>query len=313
MCGMAAAAPALSSCGFLNGSSNAEASRAEQGSITVGTMPIVGAAPLSRAVSEGYFARSGLDVRTSKIRSGAVAVPSLVNGDMHVTFGNYVSFIAAKAQGIDVSIIAEGSRAAEGNFAVAVLPDSSFREPSDLRGTTIGVNARNNIATLTTSSVLLSHGITPEDVNYVEIGFPEMALALERGQVDAAFLPEPFLTDAKVSLGVQTLLDPCSGATEGLPIDGYAVMSEFARTNPNTVRSFQQGLLPAQRDCQDRTLLQPQLVTSAKVSNDIAALVSQSVYPTSLNTVGLQRVADLMVQFGVLRQPVDVASMVITT
>src|SRR5689334_5646324 len=190
--------PVLTACSALGGSSEAAAPEGapagdvEKPALNVGVLPIVGAAPTTLGVRDGLFQQAGLTVTPQRIQSGALSMPALVNGEFDILFTNYVSAIAAKSQGIDVVIIAEASRALPDNFGIVAMPTSPLDGPAALVGQTIGVNALNNIATLTTSSVLGVNGVTPQQVNFVEVPFPEMATALEAGRVQAAFLPEPF-------------------------------------------------------------------------------------------------------------------------
>jgi NitT/TauT family transport system substrate-binding protein len=305
--------PVLAGCSALGGGSAAPPAAGdgpESAELKVGVLPIVGAAPLTLGVKEGLFGGAGLTVTPQRIQSGALSLPGLIAGDFQVLFTNYVSAIAAVAQNIDVVIIAEASRAQPDNFGVVVKADSALDQPAALVGKTIGVNALNNIATLTTSSVLGVNGVTPEQVTFVEIPFPEMATALDAGRVDAAFLPEPFLTSAKRSLGVKTVFDPTSGPTADLPIDGYVVTRQFADENANTVKAFREALVEAQRRCADRAVLEPVLVEATGIPPENAALISASAYPTTINATSIQRVADLMLQFGAIKAPVDVSKMV---
>jgi NitT/TauT family transport system substrate-binding protein len=312
-----AAPSAVTGCSALGGSSaapegdSAPAGNLEKPTLNVGVLPIVGAAPVTLGVRDGLFQQAGLTVTPQRIQSGALSMPALVNGEFDILFTNYVSAIAAKSQGIDVVIIAEASRAQPDNFGVVAMPTSPLDGPAALVGQTIGVNAQNNIATLTTSSVLGVNGVTPQQVTFVEVPFPEMATALEAGRVQAAFLPEPFLTRAKRSLGVKTLFDPTSGPTADLPIDGYVVTREFAESNPNTIKAFRAQLLEAQTRSSDRVVLEPLLIEATGVEPEIAPLISASAYPTTTNPTSIQRVADLMLQFGALQQPVDVTQMVV--
>jgi NitT/TauT family transport system substrate-binding protein len=268
---------------------------------------------LTLAVAQGLFAEAGLTVTTEPIQSGAVALPALVAGDLDMIFGNHVSTIAARAQNLDVVIIAEASRARPDNFSVVVLPGSPVQAPADLAGRTVGINALNNIGTLTTSAVLDTHGVAPDELTYVEIPFPDMANALANGRVDAAFLPEPFLSEARRTLSVRSVLDPASGPTADLPIDGYVATRAFAEQNAGTVREFRTALVEAQRRCADRAVLEPLLVSSARVNPETAARISASAYPTSTDAAQIQRVADLMLRFGAISAPVDVSTMVIST
>jgi NitT/TauT family transport system substrate-binding protein len=280
--------------------------------LRVGVLPIVGAAPLTLAVEQGLFTAGGLSVTTEPVQSGAVALPALVAGDLDVLFSNHVSTIAARSQNLDVRIIAEASRARPDNFAVVTLPDSPVQRPADLAGRTLGVNALNNVAHLTVSAVLGPEGVTPEQLTFVEIPFPDMANALANSRVDTAFLPEPFLSEARRTLAVRTILDPCSGPTADLPIDGYVVTSGFAEQNPDAVRQFRDALVEAQRRCADRAVLEPLLVSSARLAPETAARISASAYPTTTDPAQIQRVADLMLQFGALAGPMDVDQLVVT-
>jgi NitT/TauT family transport system substrate-binding protein len=297
--------PLLASCAREAADSGATALR-------VGVLPIVGAAPLTLAATQGLFSAGGLTVTSEPVQSGAVALPALVAGDLDVLFSNHVSTIAARSQNLDVRIIAEASRARPDNFAVVTLPDSPVQRPADLAGRTLGVNALNNIAHLTVSAVLGVEGITAGQLSFVEIPFPDMTNALANGRVDAAFLPEPFLSEARRTLAVRTILDPCSGPTAGLPIDGYVVTSAFAEQNPDTVRAFRDALVEAQRRCADRAVLEPLLVSSARIAPETATRISASTYPTTTEPAQIQRVADLMLQFGALTAPVDVDQLVVT-
>jgi NitT/TauT family transport system substrate-binding protein len=306
--GLLSAAPLLGACG---GDSSDGGGAAGPTEVRVGVLPIVGAAPLTLAAEQGLFAAGGLAVRPERVQSGAVALPALVAGDLDVLFGNHVSTIAARSQNLDVVIIAEASRARPDNFSVVTLPDSAIQQPTDLAGRTIGVNALNNIGGLTVSAVADAEGVPPDRLTFVEIPFPDMANALANGRVEAAFLPEPFLSEARRTLAVRTILDPCSGPTDGLPIDGYVVTSRFAEEHPDTVRAFREALVEAQRRCADRAVLEPLLVSSAGIKPETATRISASAYPTTTDAAQIQRVADLMVRFGALPQPVDVNELVL--
>jgi NitT/TauT family transport system substrate-binding protein len=90
-----------------------------------------------------------------------------------------------------------------------------------LRGKTIGVNALANVATLIVSSVLTDNGVPPSSVAFVAIPFPQMGEALAGRRIDAAWLVEPFLTEAEIKHGAQAIADGDQGATANFPISGY--------------------------------------------------------------------------------------------
>jgi hypothetical protein len=66
----------------------------------------------------------------------------------------------------------------------------------------------------------------------------QMAQALSSGEVDAAVPPEPFASQAELSLGTELLADLDSGATTSFPVRGCAVTREWAQANPLTLAEF---------------------------------------------------------------------------
>jgi NitT/TauT family transport system substrate-binding protein len=77
---------------------------------------------------------------------------------------------------------------------VLVPAGSPIRSVAQLKGKSIGVNVLDNIGTLLASSVLAGTGMTRSEVHFVPIPFPLMSAALKAHRVDAAWLPEPFIT-----------------------------------------------------------------------------------------------------------------------
>jgi len=60
------------------------------------------------------------------------------------------------------------------NQALYTLPGSPIATLGDLKGRRIGVNALSNIGTLLISSVLEEHGLSVNDVHFVQVPFPAM-------------------------------------------------------------------------------------------------------------------------------------------
>jgi hypothetical protein len=56
-----------------------------------------------------------------------------------------------------------------------------------------------------------------------------MAAALRNGEVDAAWMVEPFITHAEKELGARILADGTRGATLDFPVSGYASSGIFAQ------------------------------------------------------------------------------------
>jgi NitT/TauT family transport system substrate-binding protein len=296
----------LAACG---GDEQASSNGLEQSEITVGTILIGDTAPLQIAISQGLFKAEGLDVKTSVINGGAEAVPKLKSGQLDISVGNYVSFISAHAQGtFKPKVVAECSLSAPGTHTLLVAEDSPIRTIADLRGKKIGVNTKRNVSTLLVRSAAQGAGLQlDEDKNFVEVPPPNMEAALKSGSVDAVQAIEPFGTQIQKKLGARLVADMSTGTTADFPLAGWVATEEFAARNPKTVAAFQRAIVKAQGIAADRKVVQDVLPKYARgIDADVAATMKLTKFPTSLDTARLQRVADVMQRFGLLRQRVDV-------
>src|SRR6266498_3982971 len=232
---------AACSSGSGNGSSSSSGGP-ETSTITLGSLPVVDAAPAYIADKAGYFKQEGLTVKFQQAQGGAALIPSLVSGDIQIAFSNWVSLFLAKSQGIDLTLIADGDKARPGFSGVFVMPNSPIKTPADLAGKKIAVNTLNNVGGLVISAVLQSQGVDPKSIKFVEVGFPDMGATLQRGDVDAVWVVEPFTTAVKATLNARAIIDPFSGPTAALPVGGYAVTKQFADKNPKTVAALFRAL-----------------------------------------------------------------------
>ncbi|MFD5824171.1 ABC transporter substrate-binding protein [Lentzea sp. NPDC060358] len=288
----------------------------EKARIKVGVLPVVDVAPLHIAIKNGYFRNEGLEVETVTVQGGAAAIPSLIKGGLDITFGNWVSFIAAQSDGTakdvgGLKLISDAYQAKPGMFLILVKGNGPIRTMQDLVGKTIAINTLNNISELTTKAVLEANNIDPKRVTLKAMPMPDMEAAIERNVVDAGFMSEPFITKAQRNSGQLAIIDAASGPTDGIPIAGYGTTAKFAQESPNTVAAFQRAMAKGQRDASDRATVQALLPDYAGVDRDTAKLVHLGQFPISLDPTRLQRVATLMKTYGLLGADLDVEPMLV--
>lgn len=278
--------------------------------IKVGMMPIIDTAPFYIAKKRGFFKEAGLDIKTVTIQGGAEAVPKLQQGALDISFGNYVSVVLAQSKGLKMHIAAEGYNAKDGVHVIMAMPDSGIRTVKDLEGKTIAVNTKHNVSTLLTKSTLKVHGVDPKSVKFVEVPFPEMLNVLKSGEVDAAYPVEPFISAMKKKLGAHLVVDVAQGPTKNWPIAGYFSTKEFYEKYPKTVQAFADAMQRAQKIAHDQKAVEKIVPTYTKIDPETMAVVSIGEYPTTVDASRIQRVADLMLKFGLLDEPVDVSKMI---
>jgi NitT/TauT family transport system substrate-binding protein len=285
----------------------------EQAEITVGTLPIVDVAPIHIAIDEGLFAAEGLTVTVEVTQGGAAAIPALVGGDLDIAYGAWPSFLIANAEGLELRAVADGTAARPGFTELLAMPGSDLEgNPAGLAGTRIAVNTLGNLGELAVRSALVEAGLESDAAELVEIPFPDMGAALERGDVDVIWASEPVATLARETLGAVVVIDSYVGAMEGFPVAGYQASADFVEANPRTVAAFQRAMAAAV----ERIAADPDLVPSiapsyTNLEPDLAGQVALPDFRARLDTANLQRVHDFLVEFGLLDSPIDVEALVV--
>ena len=286
----------------------------ETSTIQLGLLPLADVAPVYIGIEEGYFEDEGLTIEIVPVQGGAAAIPALVNGELDITFGNYVSFFLASDSGIDLRIIADQNHATPGFSSIMTLPDSGISAPADLVGKKLAVNTLSNVAEITSRAQIKDAGADPDAVEYTEIPFPEMIAALEQGSVDAIFAVEPFATLAKQQLQAVEVVNPYGGRLEGFPVAGFQATAQFAEANPNTIAAFQRAMIKASAlAADDPESVVGILPTYTTLTPELAGTIAQPLYISEIDIASLQTVVDLMVEFEVLDAAPDLNSLVIPT
>ena len=155
------------------------------------------------------------------------------------------------------------------------------------------------------------HGVDFSKVNWVPMPLPNMAAALKDNQVDAAYMPEPMLSQAAKLVGATPVIDINTGASQDFPLTGYGATTKWVQANPKTLAAFQRAMKKATSDAiNDRSKVEPLLVKYAKIDEDTAKLLTLPGYGSTLDARRLQRVPDLLLQMGVITSKVDAAPMI---
>ena len=291
-------------------------------SITVAAVPGIDNASLRVAVQDGLFQEHHLRVTVRDYQSLGAEAQALTSGQAQIAVGDYTGFLYEQAAGrASLRLIADGYDATSNSVAILTLPGSGITTPQQLQGQTGGVatppaqvvpysaTVPYNIPTLAAEEVLQNDGVSPSSVTWTQMRAGDMIGALRSGQVKAILATEPYILEAEEQLGAVEVVDASSGVTSGLPMSGYFSLGSYAHANPSAVQAFQAALNQAQADCAQRGPVQAVLSQLTGMSTGEAAQVTLGTYPTSLNVGQVQRVATLMYDSGMIRNPVTVNAM----
>ena len=277
--------------------------------LTVGVQAFAEVAALYIAVDQGLFEEEGLTV-TPQVGTGGGAglVAGLVSGDLNFVYTNYVSVVQAASEGLPLKMVRENDR--PGPQALYSLPSSGITTPADLEGRKVAINGLGNIMELTTRAALEENDVDPDSVDFVELPPPDMLAALDAGNVDAAWLAEPFVTIAG-SKGNVEVLDVFSGSTEDLPVAGWATSTPFGQENPNTVAAFTRAMDAAmQMVDEDPSLVAEIVPTYTALTPEVAASLNPINFAVESNLADISQVEELMRKYGFIEDEVDVDELI---
>jgi NitT/TauT family transport system substrate-binding protein len=115
--------------------------------------------------------------------------------------------------------------------------------------------------------------------------------------VDAAFMIEPFVTQAEDSTGLVTLFDLNDGPLPGLALTGYVTTQTWMTKYPKTAVAFTAALARGQQlAATSRTDVEKALARYTTISKQTAAVMATGTFPQTVTTAALVRVGDLIQQ-----------------
>jgi NitT/TauT family transport system substrate-binding protein len=306
----------VSGCGLLGGSDDSSASSGsgglERSKIKVSVMATIDVAPFRLAVQNGYFKDEGLEVEAVDSASGDASIKRMLSGEVDIAYSSYTPFFIAKSKGnADIKFVTDASSAGPQSTEVVAMPNSTVKSVHDLAGKKIAITATNTICDTLIKSVMRDNGVDFTGVKWVPMGFPQIGPAIKRGDVDAGFLTEPFITQSAKNDGTVKIIDTASGATKDFPTAGYGALGKFTSANPKTVAAFQRAMQKATTASADRSKIEPLMVKFSKVDEGTASLTNLLTFQSTLDARRIQRVPDLLQQFGSIPEKIDVAPMII--
>lgn len=303
-----ACAATLTACGLIPGTDGNTRPQVERNTLRIGVLPVVDVAPLRLAFNNKLFEKAGLQVQLVPLNNETEGVKQL-DTTLDLTWATHVTLFRSYAEGTQLQLQGEAYQAGANTMALVTL-DQNYDSPGKIKNPRIAVPSTGDVGALTTKAVLKTAGVEKQLIRPVEMPFEQMVTAMQAKQVDAAWMTEPYITQAQSGTGARILTDTAVGPTKDFPMSGYASSKKFADGNPRTLALFRQVLRDAQEAASnDKLSVQNALTGYMDVDQQTAALVSVGTFPLSLNPVRLQRVADMMDTEEVLPERLDVGGL----
>lgn len=276
--------------------------------VRVAALPIAETGALWGAIEAGIFEEHGLEVEIVPAQGGAQAIPALLSGDIQFAIGQPFGPFRADLQDLGVVVISNyASSLAEGDDvnAVVALGDSGITRPSDLAGKRVSVNSLGAAGDVTIMKAVEDDGGDPSTIEFIEVAFPDAQAQLDAGNVDASWVPDPFMSQI-VGAGGNLVVHPYQATIPGLPLLVNITTQELIESDPELVADF----AAAMEEALDWAAANEEEVRAAIVENmgipeEAAAGITLPEFTAEVDADALEQLAALAVEFGVLDSEPD--------
>ena len=190
------------------------------------------------AQQEGLFKKHGLDVRINTGPSGSAMVSFLINGQIESAFGSEIAGVSNHNLDPNVVVVAQATRLVRWIAIVGKNVDSL----DQLKGKKLGVE-RGSGGEVFWLALIDKLKLNPADYTVVNVEAPEMVAALERGNIDAYAVWEPWVTRGLAAVKNTKVLKDQEGILEqGV----YIYMNRgWISKNPEQAEGFMRALVEA--------------------------------------------------------------------
>jgi NitT/TauT family transport system substrate-binding protein len=274
--------------------------------VRVAALPIAETAALWGGIAAGIFTRHGLDVQVLPAQGGALAIPALTNGDLDFAIGQPFGPFRADLQDLGVTIIGNyASSYATGDDINAVVASkaSGITRPKDLAGRKVSVNSLGAAGDVTIMEAVAKDGGDPTTIKFVEVAFPDVPAQLAAGNIDAGWVPEPFVSQLKAR-GDTFIVAPYQATVPGL-----ATLTTFTTTKLLSAQSalvdafaaaLKETLEWAENPANNTALRQALKANMPTLPAAVADALKMPDFGWAIDKTNLQKLADLAVKYKVL-------------
>lgn len=262
------------------------------------------------AKAAGLFTKNGLDVTVNTGASGSAMVPFLVNDQINAAYGSDLAGVINHGVSPDIVAVADGTLLVKWESVVG----RNIADLSGLKGKKIGI-PKGTGAEIFWQSVERKFNLNPSDYTVVDIEAPEMVAALERGDIDAFAVWEPWPTRATMSIAGAKILVDATGLVHNR---NFVYMNRsWIEKNRDTAERFMRAL------CEANDLINSDRPAAAKMvskflnmplplATELMPKLEYNMFLKDESLVAVKDSEDLLLSRGKLKAPLDYGSYIDT-
>jgi NitT/TauT family transport system substrate-binding protein len=194
------------------------------------------------AIERGELQRAlaPVAVETKPFNAGPEAIEALFAGALDATYVGSMPALNGylRSRGKALSVVAG---AAAGGAALVVRAEAGIRGPEDLHGKRLATPQLGNTQDVALRVYLKQHGLAPRerggDVQVLPMANPDILSLMKRGQLDGAWVPEPWTTRLVHEANARILVED-KDFWPGTATALLVVSSAYLQAHPEIVRAL---------------------------------------------------------------------------
>lgn len=271
--------------------------------LRVAALPISETGALWAAIDEGIFEDHGITIEIVSAQGGAQAIPALLNGDIDFAIGQPFGTFRADQQDLGIVIVsdyADSLASGKDVHAVVAPAGSDISGPADLEGKRVAVNSLGAAGDVTIMKAVEDAGGDPSTIEFVEVGFPDAQAQLDAGNIDAAWVPDPFMSMI-VGAGGSIVVHPYQATIPGLTVLTNITTQDNLDNDPEMVAAYTAAMAEAlDWAAANEDAVRDAIATNLEIPAEAAAGITLPTFTSELKRGDLEALAQMAIEYGVL-------------
>lgn len=256
----------------------------EASSVRIGFFPNITHSQALVSKSNGEFEKQigkNIKIEYKTFNSGPVEAEAMLAKELDIAYIGPSPAVNAfeKTKG-EIKILAG---AANGGAVVVAMPNSNIKTVKDLSGKKVSVPGFGNTQDLCLRALLKKNGLDSKanggTVDIVQANNQDVKALLDKGDVDAAILPEPWGSLVEIESGAKVIVENNQVYNNGdYPVGLVMIREDFLKKNPDIVNNFLKAHINATKFIKENP-------NDAKkiINNELKVLTKKSLDPRVLD------------------------------
>lgn len=256
------------------------------------------------------FKKDGIEVKFHNLTTGPEQTQALAAGELDILHAlGGTSAILAASNGVELTITNIYSRSPKGFMLLS--NNNAINFPEDLKGKKVA-GPKGTILHQLLLAYLAKGNMTVDDIEFINMGLPETAAALQNGTIDAGLLAGPVALGA-IKNGAEIVTNG-EGLVEGIIVtavsnkflqDHPQIVERFMTANENTVNSIEKDFDTVLEIVGKETGLSKEEVIEMYALYDFNPEIKES------DITELKNTQDFLIKNGLQEKEIDIQSIIL--